>query len=139
MPQPLIERYRDTLPLEPGDPVISLKLSPYYAQDGLLFAGTESQGLWRSADRGASWTRLGADVLAGPVNAIVLAPDFGTSAALLVMAGDTLYFSRDGGESWDEKTLTIPGLTTVAAPQGIDAPLLVGLESGAIARVSPPG
>src|SRR5690606_9920828 len=24
MPQPLIERYRDTLPLEPGDPVVSL-------------------------------------------------------------------------------------------------------------------
>ncbi len=114
------------------DPVISLKLSPRYTQDGMLFAGTESQGLWCSADRGVTWTRLGADVFAGPVNAIVLAPDFESSAALLVMAGDTLHVSRDGGNSWDKNLLTIPGMTAVAAPQGLDAPLLIGLENGTV-------
>lgn len=120
------------------DPVISLKLSPHYAQDGALFVGTESQGLWRSTDRGSHWTRVGADVIAGPVNAIVLAPDFGTSAALMVMAEDTLYFSRDGGDSWDADTITITGLTAVAAPQGLAAPLLIGLENGEVSHISSP-
>ncbi|NIV35567.1 MAG: hypothetical protein GWN58_40785, partial [Anaerolineae bacterium] len=40
-------------------PVLSLALSPAYAEDGILFAGTESHGLYRSQDGGRTWTRLG--------------------------------------------------------------------------------
>lgn len=120
------------------DPVLSLKLSPHYAQDGRLFAGTESQGLWHSADRGASWACLGADVIVGPINAIVLAPDFVTSAALLVMAEDTLYLSHDGGQTWEADPITIEGMTAVAAPQGFAAPLLAGLGNGEIVHVTLP-
>jgi len=134
------------------DPVLSLKLAPDYAQDaddagGVIFAGTESQGLWRSTDRGQTWNRVGADVISGPVNAIVLAPEFGMpmrrstrkiARSLLVMADDTLYFSHDGGETWEADSITLAGMTAVAAPQGFAAPLLVGLENGEIIYVMPP-
>jgi photosystem II stability/assembly factor-like uncharacterized protein len=40
-------------------PVISLQLSPNYTEDGTLYAGTESHGLFVSSDRGKTWSRLG--------------------------------------------------------------------------------
>ena len=40
-------------------PVLSLALSPDYARDGCLYAGTASQGLYCSGDRGRTWARIG--------------------------------------------------------------------------------
>lgn len=119
------------------DPVISLKLSPNYAQDGILFAGTESQGLWRSADRGATWTRLGEDVIDTPVNSIVLAVDFTNDPSILVLLESALYLSRDGGQQWHVWPVDADAMTAVAAPNGFDAPLLVGLVGGDVIQVPP--
>lgn len=121
-------------------PVLSLALSPAYPGDGILFAGTESQGLYRSEDRGRSWARLGEDTVRGAVNAILLSPEFPEKADILVMLGDELLLSRDGGQSWSEWGAGVEfgeGLTCVAAPQGLepDALLLVGLIDGGVLRI----
>jgi photosystem II stability/assembly factor-like uncharacterized protein len=121
-------------------PVLSLALSPAYAEDGILFAGTESQGLFRSEDRGRTWTRLGEDIVRGAVNAILLSAEFPEKADILVMLGDGLLLSRDGGQSWAEWGSDAEfgeGLTCVAAPQGVgpDAPLLVGLIDGGVLSI----
>jgi len=116
-------------------PVSSMALSQNYADDGTLFAGTEAHGLYRSDDRGRTWTRLGQEVITDAVNKIILSPEFPTRPNLLVLLSDVLLVSRDGGDSWKEweaaAKLKLP-LASVLAPQGLQpgAPLLVGLVEG---------
>ncbi|NJN96242.1 MAG: hypothetical protein HC875_20085 [Anaerolineales bacterium] len=117
--------------------MLSLAISPHFAGDGILLAGTEANGLFRSDDRGRTWTRLGQEVIAGAVNSILLSPQFPTSADVLAMTGDELFVSRDGGQTWSQWATELnlaEGLAAVAAPQGLapGAPLLVGLLDGRV-------
>ena len=127
-------------------PVLSLALSPDYARDGCLYAGTASHGLYRSEDRGQTWERVGeavpslAGALAQSVSALLLAPDYPAKPQILAMLADALLVSRDGGTTWEawKKVLDLgPGAACVAAPLGLDpgAPLLVGLLDGRVLRV----
>jgi len=121
-------------------PVLSLALSPSYADDDVLLCGTESCGLFRSDDRGSTWTRLGEDVIADAVNAIVLSPEFSAKPDILVVLSDALVVSRDGGKSWSDWKPGIDlesGGASAVAPQGLDpdAPLLVGLVGDGVLRV----
>jgi hypothetical protein len=127
-------------------PVLSLALSPDYARDGRLYAGTESHGLYRSDDRGRTWQRVGATVppLAGmpaqSVSALVLSPAYPAKPQLLAMLANALIVSRDDGTTWEAWEVGLdlgPGAACVAAPLGLDpgAPLLVGLLDGRVLRV----
>lgn len=121
-------------------PVLSLALSPNYAHDGVLLAGTESCGLFHSDDQGRTWARLGEDVVTGAVNSIVLSLEFPAKMDVLVMLGEALLISHDGGQSWSNWKVDLPieqGLASVAAPQGLDpgTPLLVGLVRGGVLRI----
>ena len=121
-------------------PVLSLAVSPQYAADGVVFAGTESHGLCRSADRGRTWAPLGEGAVSGAVNSVLLSPDFTDRPHILALLNDALLVSRDGGQSWAEwrAGLTVDvAMTCVAAPLGLDpdAPLLVGLADGRVLRL----
>jgi photosystem II stability/assembly factor-like uncharacterized protein len=129
--------WRET-PFDMDDaPVLSLALSPAYAADGVLFAGTDARGLFRSADRGQRWERIGVNAISDTVNAIVVSPEYPTKPHLLVMLNDTLLVSRDAGASWapwcDDGRLAA-GAISLLAPAGIDpgAPLLVSLADGRV-------
>jgi photosystem II stability/assembly factor-like uncharacterized protein len=121
-------------------PVISLALSPNYASDGILFAGTESSGLFRSGDKGQTWSRVGEGAVTDAVNAIMLSPEFPNTPNILVALSTALLISRDGGQSWGDwrggLDLT-QGVSAVVAPLGLgpDAPLLVGLVGGDVLRL----
>jgi photosystem II stability/assembly factor-like uncharacterized protein len=121
-------------------PVLSLAISPDYTNEdgsGVLFAGTESHGLFASHDKGHTWTRLGENDIDESVNCVILSPEFPAKPDVLVTLSTSLLVSRDGGRSWAEwkacQTFE-QGLTSVAAPQGLapDAPLLVGLAEGGV-------
>lgn len=124
------------LPVE-FDPVLSLAFSPNFAKDGLVWAGTESKGLLISCDGGVTWNRLAETEIPGPVNSILVSPDYADSPGLLVLQGDQLLVSRDGGGSWlewrEDLALEV-GVAAVLAPCGFDAhtPVLVGLVDGSI-------
>lgn len=118
-------------------PVLSLAISPHYARDGTLFAGSESAGLYRSSDRGRTWQRLGENVLSGPINGIVLDPQYPARPRILVLLHAAVMVSADDGATWDEWRPDLPddqALTCVAAPLGLanGAPLLVGTTSGEV-------
>jgi photosystem II stability/assembly factor-like uncharacterized protein len=119
------------------EPVISMALSPTYPEDGIIFAGTETQGLIRSEDKGESWTRLGADVITDPVNAVLLSQNYRDQPDVLVLLENELWFSRDGGASWQLLDHGLSSMTAVHAPQGLveGAPLLIGLAGGTVERV----
>jgi len=123
----------------PGDlaPVVSLALSPRFPQDALLWAGTESSGLYRSPDGGHTWTRHGSDVVDGTVNQILLRVGDPAESEVMVLAGNGLLISRDGGDSWAKWKAGLPtgcALTAVAAPSGLGsgAPLLLGCADGSV-------
>jgi photosystem II stability/assembly factor-like uncharacterized protein len=127
-------------------PVLSLAISPGYASEeegggtGVLFAGTETCGLYRSEDRGRTWTRLGEDTITGPINGILLASGVSSPATILVALSDRLLISRDGGESWSDWETGASfesGITCVTAPLGLDegSPVLVGLAEGGVQTV----
>ena len=127
-------------------PVLCLALSPDYARDGCLYAGTDENGLYRSTDRGESWTRVGAAVppLSGTpapsINALLLSPQYPDEPHILAMLADALIVSRDGGTSWESWAAGLDlnsGATCVAAPLGLapGAPLLVGLGDGRVIKV----
>ncbi len=92
----------------------------------ILYTGTRENGLFRSADRGATWARVAAlDVTTTPngngvafvlfdARAGVLAGATRTIYAGVSRAGqDNLYVSLDAGGSW----AAVPGAPTTYAPQ----------------------
>jgi photosystem II stability/assembly factor-like uncharacterized protein len=120
-------------------PVLALAISPGFAEDGVLFAGTEEHGLWRSDDRGQTWAGVGKGMLGGATQAILLAPDFLQAPTVVVLAGDAICTSADGGNGWLGRPVGAgpdQTATTMVAPLGLDAegPLLVGFADGQVRR-----
>ncbi len=114
------------------DAVWSLAISPTFEKDNTLYAGTETQGLWKSTDRAKTWQQVGADVLNGPVNAVLAEGD-----ALLVLLDESLLLSRDTGATW-LPIADAEDVSAVAAPQGLGegVAILVGLMSGEVVSLS---
>ena len=120
--------------------VISLALSPYFAEDGTLLAGTETRGLLCSQDRGAHWRSLGQPVLSNAIDQILLSPDYPREPRLLVLHDGALFVSDDAGavwKRWYEPSLENEAATAVLAPRGLgtDASLWLGLEDGQTIRI----
>jgi photosystem II stability/assembly factor-like uncharacterized protein len=118
-------------------PVLSLAVSPQFAQDGILFAGTESAGLFYSPDRGQNWQRA---LTCGAINTILLSSTFPETDDVLVVTNDTLWLSRDRGQSWSNRNpddTFSAEYTSAAAPSGFapGAALLVGLSDGRVLRI----
>lgn len=75
-----------------------LAVSPGFATDGTVWAGTE-RGLWRSRDRGDTWERLKPAVFseAGFVDLVSFAPD---GSLYVTVKGEGHFRSADGGGSF---------------------------------------
>jgi photosystem II stability/assembly factor-like uncharacterized protein len=75
---------------EDAAPILSLAVSPDFAQDQTLFAGTEGNGLHRSQNRGQSWQKL--DLPAASVNALLFSANgrlLATSRRFCPATGET--------------------------------------------------
>lgn len=68
-------------------PVLSLTVTP-----GAVLAGTESSGLYRSADRGQTWEQV---IAAGSVSALSAQPD-----TVWALVDDRILRSTDDGQTW---------------------------------------
>lgn len=83
-----------------------LAVSPNYATDGILFAGTRnstSGELYRSTDRGVTWTELSGFGPYDFFHTIALSPDFANDQTLVIgIDCRPLYISEDVGETWME-------------------------------------
>ena len=78
--------------------------SPAYSADGTIFVAG-SGGLFRSTDRGQSWTPVEASPLAPgtALATVVLSPNFnytGKARTMFVATSKTIYKSTDGGTTW---------------------------------------
>ena len=103
-----------------------------------LFAGTESNGLWMSDDRGTSWQPVES---LGPVaiNALIVTAGEG-SLALTALLEDELRVSEDGGADWRSLPLDLPedvAAVCLAAPEGLGPgrSVLLGCSDGEVRKV----
>jgi photosystem II stability/assembly factor-like uncharacterized protein len=117
--------------------VLSLALSPNFARDGVLLAGTETRGLLLSTDKGSSWQQVGKAIFTGAVNAVILSPYFAARPEILALHGGSLFHSADCGATWTpwrEQTLADKDVSAVLALEGFDpgVKILVGLANGKV-------
>jgi photosystem II stability/assembly factor-like uncharacterized protein len=115
--------------------VLSMDVSPNFATDSTLYAGTESQGLWQSTDGGETWQQLGADLLVDPVNTVQIAAD-----QVLVVTSADLWQSADGGAAWQSRLPESFAGREISALLALDgaapgARLLAGFVDGSIEAV----
>ncbi|MDX1541684.1 MAG: hypothetical protein R3349_09805, partial [Geminicoccaceae bacterium] len=83
---------------------IKLAISPAFANDGVVFAGT-ANGLFRSADGGFGWQQVRAAPFdhRGYVEAVAVSPAFARDGTVLVsIRGEGTFRSRDGGTTFHE-------------------------------------
>jgi len=93
--------YASLLPSPP--PVVScLVTSPNYVQDGVIFAGTMEDGVFRSSDRGSLWVRWNFGLLDLHVLALALSPDFAQDETLFAGTESGIFRSTNGGRAWRE-------------------------------------
>jgi photosystem II stability/assembly factor-like uncharacterized protein len=98
------------------DSVALLAMSPAFADDGTVFAGTEA-GLFVTRDDGDTWTE--AVTGAGPgasVEAVAVSPSFAEDGTVLVsITGRGLFRSTDGGATFDEVAAELTAANHVIA------------------------
>lgn len=64
----------------------------------LMYAGTATAGLWKSTDRGSSWTNVTLDQVANSVYAVEIDPADNNRVYAAMMG--SIYRTTDGGNSW---------------------------------------
>jgi len=122
-------------------PILSLALSTTFADDGVVYGGTETCGLMRSRDCGGTWKRLEHQSIPRTVNGVLLSGSREETAAVLVLGPERVVVSTDGGRGWRPVDVDLADgvhLTAAAAPTGrhADAHLLLGADDGSIVRSS---
>ncbi|MBN1876547.1 MAG: hypothetical protein JXA33_20145 [Anaerolineae bacterium] len=96
----------------PPPMVSSLVISPDFARDGILLAGTMEDGIYRSADRGNRWVAWNFGLLDLNVITLAISPNFTEDETLFAGVESGMFRSTNGGRAWREVDLPT-GFTSV--------------------------
>ena len=111
----------------------ALAISADYSKDGILFAGTNEDGVLRSADRGRTWSAWNFGLVDFNILSLAISPSFSKDETLYAGTGSGLFCSRNGGKSWKELNLPagyVPVLSLAISPDfERDGILLAGTET----------
>jgi photosystem II stability/assembly factor-like uncharacterized protein len=106
-------------------------------QPNTILAGIEIDGLFRSADLGLTWQRLGTGLSSRDIHALAIIPSRDHAPQILAATNNDLNLSGDGGETWQplaiEQSLPWAYCRALAQPWGHPEVLLLGQGNG------PPG
>lgn len=86
----------------PPPVVAALGISPAFANDGLLLAGTVEDGIFRSNSRGAQWSGWNFGLLDRNTYCLALSPNFAEDQMILAGVESGIFQSFNGGRSWRE-------------------------------------
>ena len=112
--------------------VSSLFVSPTYAEDGIVLAGTLEDGVFLSANRGQQWVAWNFGLFDPHILCIVLSPDFNHDRTVFVGTETGLFRSRNGGRSWQDIELPVEdAILSLAISPGCagDRIVLIGTEA----------
>jgi len=126
-----------------GGIVRALALSPGYAADRTLFAGTLGVGgrVFKSTDGGASWSAMGLANLGAYV--LALSPNYATDRTLFAGTYRGVFQSADGGASWSAVNTGLTNLSVLALALSpgytTDRTLFAGTSGGGVFRFTDGG
>jgi photosystem II stability/assembly factor-like uncharacterized protein len=83
----------------------SIVLSTHYPQDGMAFASTTEDGVYRSEDHGRHWSPSNFGLLDLQAYCMAISPDFANDEMLLIGAESGIFRSSNGGRAWREVNL----------------------------------
>lgn len=86
----------------PAPLVLALVISPNYAQDRLLAAGTAEDGVFISTDGGTTWGAWNFGLTDFNIYSLAISPHFGTDRAIFVGTESGIFRSHNAGRSWRE-------------------------------------
>ncbi len=87
--------------------ISSLAVSPCYREDGMVFAGTNEDGVLVSSDRGKNWILWNFGLLDLSVLCLAVSPEFAVDETLFAGTESGLFRSTNGGRAWKEVSLPI--------------------------------
>jgi photosystem II stability/assembly factor-like uncharacterized protein len=82
--------------------VVAVVLSPDFAADGVIAAGTAEDGVFVSTDGGLSWVGWNFGLLDHNIYAVAISPDFKRDNTLFVGTESGIFKSHTRGRSWSE-------------------------------------
>ncbi len=87
----------------PGENIVSLEISPNFAEDNTLYV-TTLVGVHKSVDGGATWTPLVNNISLGDKKIawrnLAISPDYKTDQTVIAGTNYGVYKSTDAGKSW---------------------------------------
>lgn len=120
----------------PSPLVTALVVSPDYAHDGIVLAGTAEDGVFRSIDQGEHWTPWNIGLLDHRISALALSLAFVVDETVLAATETGIFYSTNGGRSWRMSAFSResdPALClAVSISSSPDSLVYAGTESGAL-------
>lgn len=120
----------------PPPVVTGLAVSPSYEEDGIVFASTLEDGVFRSADRGSRWAAWNFGLIDLGVLCLAVSPAFAQDETLFAGTETGLFRSANGGRAWREcglPTDLAPVLSlAISADYAQDGRLWAGTESNGL-------
>lgn len=119
-------------------PVTCLAVSPGFAQDRVVLAGTDGAGILRSTDGGKYWHYSSFGLQDSSITALASAPVWSSCEIVFAATAGGLYRSPNGGRAWKSANHGLANCTVLSiAPSpnySEDGIVLVGTESDGIFR-----
>ncbi len=116
----------------PPPQVTALAVSPNYAADGVVLAGTAEDGIFLSSDRGQSWIPGTSALLDQHVFALAISPDFHSDGVVFAGTESGVYISRNGGHSWRETPFPMSAAPVLCLGLSHDRRLYAGTEDNGL-------
>ncbi len=129
----------DVVQLPSPPPVMStLVVSPNYARDGILLAGTVEDGVFSSSNRGGHWVAWNFGLLDLNTICMDISSDYAADETLYVGTDSGIFRSTNGGRAWREVDFDLelaPVLSLALSPAySQDGILFAGTESQGLYR-----
>jgi photosystem II stability/assembly factor-like uncharacterized protein len=109
-------------------PVVSaLVISPDYVRDGIVFASTVEDGVFRTSNRGGLWAAWNFGLLDLNTLCLAISPGFARDETLFVGTDSGIFRSTNGGRAWREVDFPLelaPVLSLALSPAYADDGLL---------------
>jgi photosystem II stability/assembly factor-like uncharacterized protein len=122
----------------PPPMVSALVVSPDYARDGILLAGTLEDGVFSTSNRGGNWVAWNFGLLDLNTLCLAISPDFARDETLFVGVDSGIFCSTNGGRAWREVDFPLdlaPAISLALSPAyATDGVLFAGTESQGLYR-----